>query len=195
MTPHVRHVYTDATRERAIELYREHGPTRAARQLSAEIGFTVHRQTLLRWAQKAGVTSNAVDTMAAAHAAEEARREAQRDRIKSKLLQTIEDLLDRIPLPHIEFKGNNAHQVQYPVAPSSACASYAVAIGTLIDKYRLENGESTSRGEVTGKDGGPIEHRHDYSDLSDAELEAEYARTVAEAESITRGAASEGGEA
>lgn len=148
MTPRIRRVYTDAIRTRATELYREHGPSEGARRLSAEMGYSVHKRTVQRWAIKAGVESQAPDAMAAAHAAREAHREAQRDRIKVKLLQRIEDLLDRYPEPHIEFKGTNAHEVVYPVAPAAACASYAVAIGTLIDKYRLENGEVTGREEV-----------------------------------------------
>lgn len=52
--------------------------------------------------------------------------------------------------------------------------------------------DKPQRQEHSGPGGGPIKHEHDFSHLSDAELEAEYARVVAEAESLTGGAVTEG---
>lgn len=148
MTPHIRHIWTSTERTRAVELYREHGPSKAARILSAEISYSVNKRTVQRWAVKAGVESQAPDAMAAAHAAAEAKKAALRAELNILLLETTVKLIKRIDEPHIEFKGANAHQVEYPVAPAASCASYAVAIGTFIDKYRLENGEVTGREEV-----------------------------------------------
>ena len=39
--------------------------------------------------------------------------------------------------------------VTYPIATSGDVKNYSVSIGILIDKYRLEMGESTSRAEIT----------------------------------------------
>jgi hypothetical protein len=52
--------------------------------------------------------------------------------------------------------------------------------------------DAPQRMEHTGKEGGPIQHEYDFSHLSDSELDRELAETVAQAESITRGAVAEG---
>lgn len=59
-------------------------------------------------------------------------------------------------------------------------------------RARILGIDAPVRREFSGPGGGPIKHEHDYSHLSDAELEAEYARVVAEAEGITGGTAPEG---
>lgn len=52
---------------------------------------------------------------------------------------------------------------------------------------------SKVQAEITGKEGGPIEHRYDFSHLSDEEVQRELeTAAVAEAESIARGAVAEG---
>ncbi len=55
--------------------------------------------------------------------------------------------------------------------------------------------DKPERHEHTGAEGGPIRHEYDFSHLSDEELEREIAATLAEAESVARGAAAQGEEA
>ena len=50
-------------------------------------------------------------------------------------------------------------------------AQISTYFGTLYDKQALASGEATSRGEITGKNGGPIKQEIDLSKLSKEELE------------------------
>jgi transposase-like protein len=135
--------YTDAQKRKAVNLYIQHGTTEASQQSG------VPKRTLLRWAKDSDVVAHARDKTAVA-VAESARLNVERrERIKSSLLEKIEDLLGRMNLPHIDFKGKDAQMVTYPVATSGDVKNYAVSVAVLIDKYRLEMGESTSRAEIS----------------------------------------------
>lgn len=61
-----------------------------------------------------------------------------------------------------------------------------------LGKQWLGQRDAAQAVELTGKDGGAVRHEHDYSHLSDQELESEYRRVLAEAEGITGGTATEG---
>jgi hypothetical protein len=78
------------------------------------------------------------------------------------------DLLDRMDAPLIDFVGKDGKAVEHPIAPAGAVRDYAVSVGILIDKYRLEVGEATTRSES----------RDLTAQLSDDELDA----AIAEAE-------------
>ncbi len=135
--------YTDAQRRKAVNLYIKHGTTKASQQSG------IPKRTLLRWAKDNDVVAHARDKTAEA-VAESARLNVERrERIKTLLLEKIEDLLGRMNLPHIDFKGKDARQIEYPTATSGDVKNYAVSVAVLIDKYRLEMGESTSRAEIT----------------------------------------------
>lgn len=135
--------YTDTQRRKAVNLYIEHGTTKASTMSG------VPKRTLLRWAKDSDVVARARNKTAEA-TAELARLNAERrERIKTQLLAKIEDLLGRMDLPHVDFKGKDADKVTYPVATSGDVKNYAVSVAVLIDKYRLEMGESTSRAEIT----------------------------------------------
>ncbi len=163
--------YTDTQRRKAVNLYIQHGTTKAS-QLSG-----VPKRTLLRWAKDDDVVAHARDKTAVA-VAESARLNVERrERIKTLLLEKIEDLIGRMNLPHVDFKGKDAQQVTYPVATSGDVKNYAVSVAVLIDKYRLEMGESTSRAEIT------FEQAEDRLDEEFAELVERYeAMEKAEAE-------------
>ncbi len=134
--------YTDDQRRKAVNLYIQHGTAEAARQTG------ISGRTVTRWAKAADVSQDRTKTDAARQ--ELARKNAERrERIKTSLLTKIEDLLGRMDLPHIDFKGKDAQQVTYPTATSGDVKNYAVSVAVLIDKYRLEMGESTSRAEIT----------------------------------------------
>ncbi|KKN15606.1 hypothetical protein LCGC14_0984560, partial [marine sediment metagenome] len=135
--------YTDTQRRKAVNLYIQHGTTQASQQSG------IPKRTLQRWAKDSGIVAQArikTDTARTELARVNAER---RERIKTSLLTKIEDLLGRMDLPHIDFKGKDAQQVTYPTATSGDVKNYAVSVAVLIDKYRLEMGESTSRAEIT----------------------------------------------
>ncbi len=135
--------YTDAQRRKAINLYIEHGTAEASRRSG------ISTRSIKRWAKDSDVVAQARDKTGQARE-ELARVNAERrERIKTMLLEKIEDLLGRMNLPHVDFKGKDARQITYPTATSGDVKNYAVSVAVLIDKYRLEMGESTSRAEIT----------------------------------------------
>lgn len=115
--------YTDEQRQRAVDLYTEHGTAEASRQT----GIT--GRTIIRWAKDAGAVSrDMTKKTAAATEALQGRNEERRERVRYLLLERTEHLLEAVT-------GDD---------PNGA-RNLAVAIGVLIDKYRLELGEATDR--------------------------------------------------
>jgi hypothetical protein len=93
---------------------------------------------------------------------------AKRAELKQLLIANAVDLANRMHEEHIDFKSAGPAgpvEVTYPKAPAQACQQYATAIGILLDKYRLECGEVTSRDE---------HHNVNKSEL-DSEIERELA--------------------
>jgi transposase-like protein len=141
-----RREYTAQEKAEALRLYVEVGPCEAARRIG------INKGTITRWAKEAGVVTVANEKRRAGAEAAEAVAACKRAKLKVLLLNKAVDLLERMDEPHSDFKGKNVEQVTYPKAPASACASYATAVGILIDKFRLENGEVTGREEVVTVD-------------------------------------------
>lgn len=161
--------YSDSERADALKVCEQVGLYSAVKQTG------IPRATLFSWMQKAGVkTSNSEKTQAATEA-HLANIEERRARIRAKLLQRAEQLLDRVTGSYTTHVGREATPVQTDVPPAAACKDLAVAVGILIDKFRLECGEVTGREEV----------RHDYSERTDSDLIAEAERILAEATART----------
>lgn len=134
--------YSDEEKATALDLIREVGLAEAWRRMAH-----IPKPTLGSWAQKAGIHSDAAAKTAPAVEAAEARAKQLRAELRLGLLEKAVDLLQRMDAPHVEFKGKEADEVTYPIAPSGAVQNYATSVGILIDKYRLEAGEATSRNE------------------------------------------------
>jgi len=83
-----------------------------------------------------------------------------RDDLRTRLLEKAHDALDRMEQIHIEFKGKDAAQVEYPTAPAEAFRAYSQAAGTLLREYRTEMGEVGKREETvtTVKDAISSDH-------------------------------------
>ncbi len=136
--------YSDQQRAAAMVHAQRHGNGAAARK------FGFPRTTIQKWMQSAGVepgTTALSGKTAKATEASRTRREYLRERLRTRLLEEANWALDRIHKPHIDFKGDKVQKITYPVAPASAVQAYATTAGILIDKYRLEVGEATSRNE------------------------------------------------
>lgn len=156
--------------------YSEEEKAAAIAQL-AELGLAetwrrtgISKPTLSLWGKRAGLTFDTSKTMAAV-AQHEARQKELREELRTALLEKAVDLLQRMDSEHVDFKGKDADQVVYPIAPAGAVQNYATSVGILIDKYRLEAGEATSRNEsrdITHDD-------HEAAILRDV-LQAELAR-------------------
>jgi hypothetical protein len=138
--------YTTAEKKRALDLYVLYGPCRASRETGIPKG------TITRWAIAAKLESKATQQTEAATKAQQAVNAAKRAKIMGRLLDEALYCMDAIHNPHVEFKGQGALPVTYPVAPASAVQNYATSLAIFIDKFRLENGEVTGREEVVTVD-------------------------------------------
>ena len=120
--------YTDQQKADAIETYRTHGPGEAARQLGcAPI-------TVTRWAQRAGVVTEAAQNMDAANTVLAAQNALKRAKLSANLLEKALKLLDVVDDDMLLQKSNTSQ--------------VATALGILIDKLRLEEGSATERVET-----------------------------------------------
>lgn len=118
--------YTPEQRERALDLYREHGPREAARQTG------VPASTITTWASRSN-TSRTFETQKTQAATETLKTRAEQVRSEIRLL-LVERAQDALKLSS--------------EASSLDMKNYATAAAILLDKYRLEVGEATSRSEV-----------------------------------------------
>lgn len=117
--------YTDEQRAEVLESYREVGATEASKLHDVPI------RTVFSWASDAGLTAYAEDENKRTE-----RINAKRQAIRELLLDRVLELLMRMDGP----------------AKPSDLRWMTTAIGTLIDKYRLEAGEATSRFYHEGSD-------------------------------------------
>lgn len=136
--------YTDEQKQEALNLYVEHGATEAAHLTS------IPKRTLLRWATDAGMAQARAKKTEAARTQLARQQDARRLQLQNLLLEKAVDLIQRMDKPHIDFRGKD--EIEYPIATSGDVRNYATAAAILIDKFRLERGESTSRTEVTSDD-------------------------------------------
>jgi transposase-like protein len=147
--------YTDEERESAVALVAEVGLADAWRQLG------IPKPTLVLWCQKAGVERFRPEQTRMAVEAAELRAANLRVQLRTMLLEKAVDLLERMDAPHVEFKGKDADQVEYPIAPAGAVQNYATSAAILIDKYRLEVGDPTERTETRDLSGVLNDHELD----------------------------------
>lgn len=150
--------WSEEERSTALELLSEHGLAEAWRQTG------IPKPTLARWARAEGIGTDHTPKTRAATLAAQARADQMRAELRLRLLEQSLDLLDRMDSEHVEFKNSakEIREVVYPVAPAAAVQNYATSVGILLDKYRLEVGEATTR----------TESRDITGDLSDDELDA-----------------------
>lgn len=140
---------TPETRAAALAVYEAQGLAVA----HAETG--IPKTTLRRWARAEGLDPHVlagedVARTEAANKVREARIIEARREIQEQLLVQASDMLDRMNEPHIDYRGKESDRVEFEKAPADACRHYAISAAVLIDKFRLEMGESTSRSEIVG---------------------------------------------
>ena len=121
----MRRTYTDEEKTAVLDSYREVGATEASQIHDVPI------RTVFSWASDAGLTAYAED------------ENKRTERINAKRTAIRELLLDRVLELLIRMDG--------PAKPSDL-RWMTTAIGTLIDKYRLEMGEATARTYHEGTD-------------------------------------------
>lgn len=129
--------FTDEQRAEAIRIYNENGATKAAETTGCS------RQTIYTWI-RAHLSSDVEKSEEELHELD-IYHQHLRLRAQHRILERIDDLFDRMDQPHIDFRGKDANQVTFPTAGSGDIKNYVTSIAILIDKYRLERGEATSR--------------------------------------------------
>jgi hypothetical protein len=103
--------------------------------------------TLAGWAKAAGIERSGREKTANATAARIARIESRRSRVAERLITKIEDLLGRMDAPHVTFrlsKDGDPVKIEHDTATSTDVRNYAVGVGVLMDKFRLEMGEANT---------------------------------------------------
>lgn len=146
--------YSAKQKAAALALYKDVGAAEAARRLK------MAKSTLTTWARSAGLRSDEAQKTAAATEAAKATASLKRALLRDKLLVQALDVLERMNVPHEELKvvsdgkdaGSHVERVPLDHPTAGAVRDYAVALGVLIDKLRLEGGEATSRSEVSLED-------------------------------------------
>jgi transposase-like protein len=157
--------WSDAEKQRAMTLVAEHGLAHAWRETG------IPKPTIVRWCQDAGIERFHPEQTRAAVDALQARSSTLRELLRLSLLERADDLLERMDEPHIEFKGKDADQVEYPIAPASAVQNYATSAAILIDKHLLMSGEATGRTESTLLRGKSDHEQQLLADVLNRELE------------------------
>lgn len=142
-----RRTYSAETKAKALAMYPEHGAGETSRVLG------VPKPTVISWAQRAGVRSDAAETTRIATEHATAARDAKRAVLVDLLIDKANDLIGRMDQAHEQFmavggKDGGIERVEYERATSADVRNYAVAAAVLIDKFRLELGEATARTET-----------------------------------------------
>lgn len=135
--------YTDEQKAEALDLWRQHGAAEASRRCGVPSG------TITSWANRAGLASVRSEQTRAATEAKRIDAEARRARIRETILERIDQVLDRMHASYQFVAGKDGDRVSLDLPPADAVRNFAVALGVLIDKYRLEMGEATGRTENT----------------------------------------------
>lgn len=134
-------VYTADQKQEALDLYQQIGARATAEQLD------IPPRTVRHWATLAGLAKAREQNLEDGARMLAAVHQAKREEIRVRLMDLILDAMDRTDQKHIDYRGKDVVQVEWETAPAEAFKAYAVAIGVLIDKYRLEMGEATGRTE------------------------------------------------
>lgn len=110
--------------------------------------FECSRQSVYNWVRESIDTEKTPEEILA----ESLYQATLRGSIRRRLLEKVDNLLDRFDQPHYDYRGKDATRVMWDSATSGDVRAYATSIGILIDKYRLEMGEATARTLVEGHD-------------------------------------------
>lgn len=97
--------------------------------------------------QRAEVAAHGKAKTAAAIAQSRAKLDERRAALRVKLLDRAERMLDRMTEPEVDYRGQQAREVEFPEASPASCKALATSAAILIDKLRLELGEVTDRTE------------------------------------------------
>jgi len=124
-----------------FKVFSRGGPSEAARQTG------IAKQRITQWAKVAGVRTSAPQRTAEATKMRRLQGEAFREEVKEKLLRRVDTALELMVTQTTTHVGQQGKEVTYERPPAQDFRHYAMSAGILVDKFRLESGESTSKTE------------------------------------------------
>ena len=136
--------YTDEQRAEALTLYVEHGAAQAGRMLF------IPPRTIRYWANQHAIAAARDKNLQDGSVRLQAQHDEMRQELRVRLLESALFAIDQMTAEHTDYRGKDATPVTWDVAPARDMQSYAMTVGIMLDKYRLEMGESTDRTEHTG---------------------------------------------
>lgn len=116
--------------------------------------------TLHGWATEAGY-QRSDDKTEAATIRRRLRLSAKREALAERFLDKADDMMERMDEPHIVMYQKDGEALVIPMGDSSDCKNYATAAAIMLDKFRLEMGESTDRTEHVGVPSKRVEEKLD----------------------------------
>lgn len=139
--------YSDEQKAAALKLYAEVGPAQAGRLTG------IKAATIGKWAQRANIVAETTIKNERAVETAKLNREVKREQLRELILDKAIDMLHRMDETHTDFKATKEgiQEVSWTKAPSGACKDYATSAAILVDKFRMEMGEATSRTDATQK--------------------------------------------
>lgn len=134
--------FTKAQKTEAVAMFHAEGVAATAAH------YECSRQSIYNWVRESIDTEKTPEELLS----ESLYQATLRGSIRRRLLEKVDNLLDRFDQPHFDYRGKDATRVTWDSATSGDIRAYATSIGILIDKYRLEMGEATTRTHVEGTD-------------------------------------------
>jgi hypothetical protein len=154
--------YTDEQRTAVLKRI---GSGESLHAVSKDSG--IPKASLSRWAQAVGLDGTSrTQTTRAGTEANRANAQARRTANLETMIAKIGDLLDRMDAPHKVFmalggKDGGVESFTYDRATSGDVRNYAVSVGVLVDKMRLEMGEPTEHHQISGVDPAKVRAMRD----------------------------------
>ncbi len=135
-------MYKNQQKLEAVRIYESEGPSEASRQTG------IAKATIGTWAKEAGVRTFAPQKTAEATEMRRGQNALRREDVKHRLLEKALTALERMDEPVTAHVGQEGKEVTYDKPTASDFRHYAISAAILIDKLRLEGGETTARPEV-----------------------------------------------
>lgn len=130
--------YSRKQKDEACRLYVDQGLAEAHKQTG------IPKTTIRSWAvdkRKLSTTKNQEQTKAATEE-RRVRLEEKRSVLQEKILDKANSILDRIDEPEDDFVGKDGRKITRKKPAASNVRDLVVAVGVLVDKFRLENGDA-----------------------------------------------------
>jgi transposase-like protein len=150
--------YSEKFKMSAVKLAERVGARKASEMLTEETEHEITPKLIRQWARHQGIDISTPEDRKKVEKLLEHQQlstSKRREMLKGKIMDRAHEILDSMNARHEQWmkgEGGELQLVELRRPPAGAMKDYALAFGILLDKFRLEEGESTSRHEtVSGK--------------------------------------------